>query len=47
MIGDLILFIQRVSKQNLFCLHDYKTDRIGIITGLYFGRVCTKCEKYE
>jgi hypothetical protein len=46
MIGDMILKFLIFFKQ-LFCIHDYIPDRIGIITGLYNGRVCSKCDKYE
>lgn len=31
----------------MFCIHNYKPDRIGIITGLNNKRICTKCSKYE
>jgi hypothetical protein len=47
MIGDLIILIKRIVKQNVFCIHDYKPDRIGIITGLSSSRVCSKCGKFE
>lgn len=46
MIGDFILWVKEVIKQQT-CIHDYKPDRIGIITGLNSKRVCTKCGKYE
>ncbi len=46
MIGDLVLWIIRVWNQQT-CMHDYKPDRIGIITGLNSSRICSKCEKYE
>lgn len=46
MIGNFILFVSRIWKQT-FCIHTYKPDRIGIITGLNSRRVCHKCDKYE
>jgi len=46
MFGDLIIWIKKVFKQQT-CIHDYKPDRIGIITGLNFKRICSKCEKFE
>ncbi len=47
MIGDFILWIKRIWKQEFTCIHNYVPDRIGIITGLYNGRVCSKCNKFE
>ena len=46
MLGDLILYLRLKWKQ-FKCIHEYKPDRIGIITGLYNGRVCEKCCKFE
>jgi len=46
MIGDLILFFKKIYKQQI-CIHDYKPDRIAIITGLSSKRVCVKCNKTE
>ena len=47
MIGDLILWIKNTWKQQFTCIHDYKPDRIGIITGLSSSRICDKCGKFE
>lgn len=47
MFGDLYLAIKKFLIQNFFCIHDYKTDRIGIITGLYNGFKCSKCGKFK
>lgn len=47
MIGDLILAIKIFIKQQFLCIHEYKIDRIGIITGLNNKRICTKCDKFE
>jgi hypothetical protein len=47
MIGDLILLVKRIIKQQILCIHDYQKDRIGIITDLFHGRICTKCKKIE
>lgn len=47
MIGDLILFVKKFIHQQFTCVHDYKPDRIGIITGLNHHRICTKCNKFE
>ena len=47
MMGDLILNIKKFLKQNITCIHEYKPDRVGIITGLNNKRICTKCNKYE
>lgn len=33
--------------KQLFCNHNYKTDRIGWITNLFNGYRCTKCNKYK
>lgn len=44
MIGDIILWIKQFVKQQT-CIHEYKTDKIGIITGLFCGEICSKCEK--
>ena len=46
MIGDLYLFIRKLFNQT-FCIHNYKPDRIGIITNLNNKRICSKCGKYE
>lgn len=46
MIGDIILWTKRSWKQ-LVCIHDYKPDRIGIITGLSSRRICSKCDRTE
>lgn len=42
MLGDFILWIKNAFKQ-FKCTHKYKPDRIGMITGLYFGELCIKC----
>jgi hypothetical protein len=47
MIGDIILYLKKIIHQHFFCIHDYKPDRIGIITGLNHKRVCSKCDKFE
>jgi hypothetical protein len=47
MIGDLILAIKVFIKQQFLCIHEYKANRIGIITGLNSERICTKCNKFE
>lgn len=47
MIGDIMLFLQRIIKQHITCKHSYKSDRIGIITGLNNKRICSKCQKFE
>lgn len=47
MIGDLILWIKNTWKQQFTCIHDYKPDRIGIITGFSSSRICEKCKKFE
>lgn len=31
--------------KQLFCKHNYKADRIGWITNLFNGFICTKCGK--
>ena len=46
MLGDFVLWIKKTWKQQT-CIHNYKPDRIGIITGLYSGRICCKCENFE
>ena len=46
MVGDLILYLKLRWKQ-FKCIHNYKPDRIGLITGLYFGDQCTKCCKFK
>ena len=46
MIGDIIMYLKLKWKQ-LFCIHNYKPDRIGIITNLNNKRICSKCGKYE
>ena len=47
MIGNLILWVKRIWKQEFTCIHDYKPDRIGVITGLSSSRICDKCGKFE
>lgn len=47
MIGDFILWIKKVWKQHVTCIHNYIPDRIGIITGLSNKRICSKCNKTE
>jgi hypothetical protein len=47
MKGDFLIWIKRIFKQHVTCNHDYKPDRIGIITGLCNDRVCIKCGKRE
>jgi hypothetical protein len=47
MIGDFIIWVRRVIKQHVTCRHDYQSDRIGVITGLFTGKACTKCDKLE
>ena len=47
MIGNLILWIKNIWKQEFTCIHNYKADRIGIITGLNSSRICDKCGKFE
>jgi hypothetical protein len=47
MIGDLIIWVKKFVKQHITCRHDYKFDRIGIITSLCYDRICTKCDKTE
>lgn len=47
MTGDLFLWIKRVLQQHFICNHDYKPDRIGIITGLNSRRIYKKCNKFE
>jgi hypothetical protein len=47
MIGDIVIWIVTFVKQQFLCIHNYMPDRIGIITGLSFTRICSKCGKYE
>lgn len=47
MIGDLIIWFKTMWKQQVVCVHDYRIDRIGYITGLSNKRICTKCGKFE
>ena len=46
MLGDLILWLRLTWKQ-FKCVHSYKTDRVGVITGLWFGKVCMKCDRRQ
>lgn len=46
MIGDFILWLKQFWKEHT-CVHNYVPDRLGIITGCYLGRVCTKCGRLE
>jgi bacterioferritin (cytochrome b1) len=43
MLGDIILYLKRVLKQHLFCIHDYKLHILGM--GEYSYYECTKCNK--
>jgi hypothetical protein len=46
MIGDFILFLKRVFKQHIFCIHHYKRHNVGD----YIYYECDKCcrlRKYE
>ena len=48
MIGNLILWIKKKINQEIICIHDYKPDRIGIITGMsHYTYQCSKCGKYK
>ena len=47
MIGDIVLWIVKFTKQHFLCIHNYMPDRIGIITGLNSSRICDKCGKFE
>jgi hypothetical protein len=47
MVGDIILKVKTWVHQNIKCIHNYKPDRIGIITGLNNNRICSKCSKFE
>lgn len=47
MIGDIKIWIKTFLQQNITCNHNYEADRIGILTGLFYGRICTKCNKLE
>jgi hypothetical protein len=41
MLGDIILFLKRVLKQHIFCIHNYKPHVVGIEERLFYQ--CTKC----
>ena len=46
MYGDCVIFIK--TKWNQFwCKHDYKPDRIAIISGWENSRICSKCGRVE
>jgi hypothetical protein len=47
MIGDFYIWLKKYIHQNIFCAHEYKIDRIGIITDLNNNRICNKCNKVE
>lgn len=40
MLGDIILWIKRILKQHVFCIHSYKRHVVGMGEYLYY-----KCEK--
>ena len=45
MIGDVILYIKKLIKQNT-CIHKYKYDgRIDVYTDVLNFQKCTKCGK--
>ena len=45
MIGDAILYIKKLIKQNI-CIHNYKYDgRIDVYTDVLNFKKCTKCGK--
>lgn len=46
MLGDLINSIKQAWKR-FKCIHDYKPDRIGFITGWPGNRICSKCGRRE
>ncbi len=48
MLGDFILFIKRILKQHIFCIHNYKLRVVGM--GEHSWYECTKCghiRKYD
>jgi hypothetical protein len=55
MIGDLIIFIKRFVRQQITCrhdyrvtyVHDYRPNRIGVITGISDKKMCCKCYKFK
>lgn len=45
MIGDVVLYIKKLIKQNT-CIHNYKYDgRIDVYTDVLNFQKCTKCGK--
>lgn len=46
MLGDFILFLKRVFKQHLFCIHHYKCHNVGDYT-FYKCSKCGKLRDYE
>ena len=43
MIGDLILYVKRILKQHIFCIHDYEYHNISTIDRCFTYYKCTKC----
>ncbi len=45
MVGDIILFIKRIIKQHITCIHDYSyKGKLDFRTGY---ESCDKCEKLK
>lgn len=45
MIGDFIIWIKKVWKQQVTCRHDYKKDNFAEFHFGYSTKRCTKCGK--
>lgn len=45
MLGDIILYLKRVLKQHIFCIHNYKRNVVGM--GDYVFYQCSKCGKFR
>jgi hypothetical protein len=41
MLGDIILFLKRILKQHIFCIHNYKRYVVDMAEYVFYQ--CTKC----
>ena len=47
MLGDLILFIKRIIKQHITCIHDYKYVNTWKVVNCFDYYECKKCGKIK
>lgn len=45
MWGDIVLWFNRIIKQHITCVHDYKVVPDRTLAGIHDTYVCRKCDR--